>query len=258
MTQEGDEGQRWKWVQLFRIWTAVPCSYSRPSLASWNITYYSSLMSHCLSHGDEWMHWQLIEEKNKGTRWGWHPAPTAYISNLFSVQLDRQLLSIQLDIQFLSYILYRCFCELCVTLAIPISCLMEKKKAGNYRAILFQLFTLTPRHLLWRTTAEVCPLVFVNVAFTLRAGRELTVQLSRKGSHTPTTVLHCFMFFHKCFSFVFQLSSQLSTLIKIWSMCTPSWMSASSPGWRWAPIDSHSAFAPDQWAAEPGDSERKN
>lgn len=30
MTQEGDEGQRWKWVQLPLIWTVVPRSYSRP------------------------------------------------------------------------------------------------------------------------------------------------------------------------------------------------------------------------------------
>lgn len=76
------------------------------------ITYYFSLMSHCLSHRDEWMQWHLMEGENKGTamRWRWHPAPSAYISVfwffLFSEQLGRQLF-IQLDIQF--YLIYDMF-----------------------------------------------------------------------------------------------------------------------------------------------------
>lgn len=33
------------------------------------ITYYFSLMSHCLSHRDEWMQWHLMEGETKGQPW---------------------------------------------------------------------------------------------------------------------------------------------------------------------------------------------
>lgn len=230
----------------------MPRSYSRPSLAPWNITYYSSLVSHCLSHGDEWMRWQLMEEENKGkaARWRWHPAPTAHISDLFSLQLNRQLLSIHFDIQF--HLIY-CI-DGSVNSVWPLSyqfpVLMENGR--QLQSHPFQLFTLTSHQLLWRATAEVCPLVFVNVLFG-SAGKEPTVKQSRKRNHTSTTVF----FSLTAFFFFLQLSSQHSTLIKIWSMCTPSWTSAFSPGWRWVSIDSYSPLAPDQWATELDTSEKK-
>lgn len=66
--------------------------------------------------------------------------------------------------------------------------------------------------------------------------------------HLSICVLYTYNVFLSPF-FCLQLSSRRSTLIKIWSTCTPSWTSASSPDWRWAPIHSCSPLSPDQWAA---------
>lgn len=173
---------------------SCPAATAGPSLAPWNITYYSSLMSCCLSHGDEWMLWQLMEEENKrkATRWRWHPAPTTYISNIFppfgSLRLPVILNSAWHIV--LSYILYRCFGELSLALCIPISCLMEKGRRLPSHP--FQLFTLTSHQLLWKATAEVCPLLFVNVLFASAGGSQLLSRAEKKRNLTSFSVFFLF------------------------------------------------------------------
>lgn len=143
MTQEEDEGQRWKWVPLSCIWAAVPCSYDRPSLAPWNITYYFSLMSRCLSHRDEWMQWHLMEEGGKKTKGEPRDGDdTEHLLLTFQIFFSSVRApgcsQFSLTYSFILYIWHRCVCELCVALAIPISCLMGKRQLQSH---LFPSFT---------------------------------------------------------------------------------------------------------------------
>lgn len=91
------------------------------------------------------------------------------------------------------------------------------------------------------------------IMFYLLWARRNESKLLREHQLSCLFIYFC-VFFFLCVMFFFpffrlQLSSRLSTLIKIWSMCTPSWTSAFSPDWRWAPIHSRSPLSPDQWAA---------
>lgn len=136
--------------------------------------------------------------------------PTAYISDLLQFTYSAVYSQFRLTRSFILYIKRMRGWTLCGPSLYQFP--VRWRKAGHYITIFFQLFTLTSRHLPLRDTAP-------NNLFTQGAAKR-----------PNTSTLYALSL-----SFP-QLSSRRSTSTKTWSTCTPSWTSAFSLGWRWAPI----------------------